>query len=124
MEEKAEVFMITEKSLQDKIYIIRGHKVMMDVDLAKIYGYETKNFNRQVKNNQQKFEGDDFMFQLSDEEVEELSRCKNFTLNKGMGRGSNIKYRDRRKNIVIMEKLKAIGCWSIICVHLLKRRSV
>lgn len=92
MEEKAEVFMITEKSLQDKIYIIRGHKVMMDVDLAKIYGYETKNFNRQVKNNQQKFEGDDFMFQLSDEEVEELSRCKNFTLNKGMGRGSNIKY--------------------------------
>ena len=65
---------------------------MLDVDLAEIYGYETKNFNRQVKNNQQKFEGDDFMFQLSDEEVEELSRCKNFTLNKGMGRGSNIKY--------------------------------
>ena len=81
MEEKTEVFMITEQSLQDKIYTIRGQKVMLDVDLAVIYGYETKNFNRQVKNNQQKFEGDDFMFQLSDEEVEELSRCKNFTLN-------------------------------------------
>ena len=92
MEEKAEVFVITEQSLQNKIYYIRGHKVMLDVDLAEIYGYETKNFNRQVKNNSAKFEGDDFMFQLSDEEVEELSRCKNFTLDKGKGRGSNIKY--------------------------------
>ena len=121
MEEKAEVFVITEQSLQNKIYYIRGHKVMLDVDLAEIYGYETKNFNRQVKNNSAKFEGDDFMFQLSDEEVEELSRCKNFTLNKGKGRGSNIKYKDRRKNIVIMEKLKAIGCWSIMWVNLLER---
>lgn len=92
MEERTKVFVITEQSLRDKIYMIRGQKVMLDVDLAVIYGYETKNFNRQVKNNQQKFEGDDFMFQLSDEEVEELSRCKKFTLNRGIGRGSNIKY--------------------------------
>ena len=56
-----------------------------------IYGYETKNFKRQVKNNITKFEGDDFMFELNDEEVENLSRCKNFTLN--AGRGSNIKYK-------------------------------
>jgi hypothetical protein len=40
-----------------------------------------------VKNNLAKFEGEDFMFHLTDEEVEELSRCKNFTLN----RGTNIK---------------------------------
>ena len=46
-------------------------------DLAEIQGYETKNFKRQVKNNIAKFEGDDFMFELNDEEVEELSRCKN-----------------------------------------------
>lgn len=52
---------------------------MLDVDLAKIYGYETKNFNRQVKNNSAKFEGEDFMFQLSDEELKEILRCKNFT---------------------------------------------
>ena len=45
-----------------------------------------------MKNNQQKFEGDDFMFQLTDEEVAQLSRCKNFTLNRGNGRGKNIKY--------------------------------
>ncbi len=92
MGEKTVRFEITEQSLQDKIYYVRSHKVMLDFDLAAIYGYETKNFNRQVKNNQPKFEGDDFMFQLSDEEVVELSRCKNFTLNRGMGRGSNIKY--------------------------------
>ena len=62
---------------------------MLDFDLAQIYGYETKNFNRQVKNNIERFDSD-FMFQLSDTELEELSRCKIFTLNKG--RGSNIKY--------------------------------
>ena len=37
-------------------------------------------------------EGEDFIFQLTTQEVEELSRCKNFTLNRGTGRGSNIKY--------------------------------
>ena len=50
---------------------------MLDMDLAKIYGYSTKDFNRQVKNNIEKFE-QDFMFQLTDEECEIL-RCKNST---------------------------------------------
>ena len=77
--------------MKDRLYEFRGKKVMLDSDLAEIYGYETKNFKRQVKNNIAKFEGDDFMFELNDVEVENLSRCKNFTLN--MGRGSNIKYK-------------------------------
>jgi len=89
---KQEIILINEETIQSKIYIVRGQKVMLDVDLAEIYGYETKNFNRQVKNNQLKFEGDDFMFQLTDEEVAQLSRCKNFTLNRGSGRGKNVKY--------------------------------
>ena len=59
-------------------YIIRGQKVMLDFELAEIYGYETKNFNRQVKNNNDKFD-EDFMFQLSKEEFKEILRCKNFT---------------------------------------------
>lgn len=66
MEEEKEVFAITEESLESKIYYIRGKKIMLDVDLAEIYGYETNGFNRQVKNNIAKFEGDDFMFQISD----------------------------------------------------------
>lgn len=93
MVEQSETFLITERTLYDKIYCIRGYKVMLDVDLAQIYGYETKNFNRQVKNNYQKFADDDFMFQLTDEEVEELSRCKNCTLNRGNIRGANVKYK-------------------------------
>lgn len=88
--EVLEIIEITEEYMRDKLYEFRGRKVMLDTDLAEIYGYETKNFKRQVKNNIAKFEGDDFMFELSDDEVEKLSRCKNFTMK--MGRGSNIKY--------------------------------
>jgi hypothetical protein len=70
---------IDEKTIKEKIYLIRGVKAMLDFELAEIYGYETKNFNRQVKNNAEKFEGDDFMFQMTPEELKMLSRCKNFT---------------------------------------------
>lgn len=51
---------------------------MLDFELASIYGYETKNFNRQVKNNSAKFDGEDFMFRLTADELKIL-RCKNFT---------------------------------------------
>lgn len=90
--EKKEIILINEETIQNKIYMVRGQKVMLDVDLAEIYGYETKNFNRQVKNNQAKFEGDDFMFQLTNEELSELLRCKNCTLNRGAGQGKHVKY--------------------------------
>ncbi len=67
-----------EDTLKSKIYIIRGVQVMLDFDLAKIYGYETKTFNQQVKNNIEKFDND-FRFQLTKKEYEEILRCKNFT---------------------------------------------
>ena len=54
MAEGTEVAIVSEENMHDKIYNIRGQKVMLDFELAEIYGYETKNFNRQVKNNQQK----------------------------------------------------------------------
>ena len=66
--------------LKNKIYTIRGVQVMLDFDLAAIYGYETKRFNEQVKNNIERFD-EDFRFQLTDEEVKELSRSKFLTLN-------------------------------------------
>ena len=83
------ISIISAKSIKAKIFTIRGVQVMLDSDLAEIYGYATKDFNRQVKNNIERFD-EDFMFQLSEEEVQELSRCKNSTLK--TGRGSNIKY--------------------------------
>ena len=49
-----------------RIYTIRGVKVMLDADLAEIYGYETSFFNRQVKNNIDRF-AEDFRFQLSED---------------------------------------------------------
>ena len=70
---------VTEEILREKLYEIRGVKVMLDADLAEIYGYTTKAFNQQIKNNLEKFD-DDFMFELSDEEVDDL-RSKNLTAN-------------------------------------------
>ena len=75
----AAIAVIAAQAIRDKIYEVRGVKVMLDFELAEIYGYETKNFNRQVKNNAAKFAGDEFMFVLTKDEVEKISRCKNFT---------------------------------------------
>ena len=75
---------IEHQSLQDKIHLIRGQKVMLDMYLAEIYGYETKTFNQQVKNNIEKFD-EDFRFQLTQNEFESL-RSKNLTSNRGGSR--------------------------------------
>ena len=56
--EKQEIFLINEETIQSKIYIVRGQKVMLDFELAEIYGYTTKAFNQQVKNNEERFEDD------------------------------------------------------------------
>ncbi len=70
--------LIDENLLKSRIYTIRGAKVMLDADLAEIYGYSTKAFNQQVKNNIERF-ADDFRFQLSDAEILLLSRSKILT---------------------------------------------
>jgi hypothetical protein len=57
--------------IEDKILVIRGQKVMLDSDLAKIYGIPTKRFNEQVKRNLERFP-EDFMFQLTFEELTNL----------------------------------------------------
>lgn len=81
---------ITVETLKAKIYMIRGQRVMLDADLAGIYGYSTKALNQQVRNNIEKFD-ENFRFQLTWDEINELSRSKNLTLNKE-GRGGNVKY--------------------------------
>ena len=88
---KNEVLIINEENIKEKIYYIRGQKVLLDVDLAKLYGYTTKAFNQQVQRNIEKFDND-FMFQLTKQETEDISRSQIVTLNETIGRGHNIKY--------------------------------
>ena len=68
------------KNITDKIYTIRGQKVMLDYDLAELYGYTTSAFNQQVRRNIEKFEGEEFMFRLTKLETEQFSRSQNATL--------------------------------------------
>ena len=74
---KQEIILINEETIQSKIYIVRAQKVMLDFELAEIYGYTTTKFNQQVKNNIEKFD-EDFMFQLTKEEFDNLI-SKNLT---------------------------------------------
>lgn len=59
------------EKIEQKIYLIRRHKVMLDRDLARLYGVPTKRLNEQVKRNRKRFP-DDFMFQLSTQEYSDL----------------------------------------------------
>ena len=54
---------VTEEYLKEKLYKFRGKRVLLDADLAEIYGYDTKGFNRQVKNNIEKFD-EDFLLDI------------------------------------------------------------
>ena len=68
-------------NIQDFIHVIRGQRVMLDRDIAAFYGVETKRLNEKVKRNPKRFAGEDFMFQLTTEELDELrSRSQNATL--------------------------------------------
>ena len=72
---KPDFSLIDENLLKSRIHTIRGVKVMLDADLAEIYGYSTSAFNRQVKNNIERF-AEDFRFQLNATDIKNL-RCKN-----------------------------------------------
>src|ERR1700733_10187575 len=73
---------IPVERIASRIYLIRGEKVMLDSDLADLYGVETKNLNKAVKRNPRRFP-EDFMFQLSVEEFEALR----FQIGTSNGRG-------------------------------------
>lgn len=69
MEQTTEIMLV--ENIQNKVYVIRGQQVMLDYDLAEIYGYEVKNLNQQVKCNIARFP-EDFMFQLTRDEIESV----------------------------------------------------
>ena len=70
------------ESIQQRIYLIRGHKVMFDADLADLYGVTTGRLNEQVRRNKKRFP-EDFLFQLTAEEQEALR--SRFAISKGRG---------------------------------------
>lgn len=72
---ESEFSLIDENMLKSRIYTIRGLKVMLDADLAEIYGYSTKRFNEQVKGNIERFD-EDFRFQLTREEYQSILRSE------------------------------------------------
>ena len=73
----------TARPVEALIHVIRGQKVMLDSDLAQLYGVETKQLNRAVKRNPPRFP-EDLMFPLTSEEAEHL-RCQIGTSNQGRG---------------------------------------
>jgi len=76
---------IEPSDIQNKIYIFRSQRVMLDADLTELYGVENKRLKEAVRRNIERFEGEDFMFQLSANEITELSRTQFATLNKTRG---------------------------------------
>src|SRR6476661_885159 len=76
--------MLPDEVVINKIYLIRGQKVMLDRDLAELYGVETKVLNQAVKRNSERFPKD-FMFQLMQDEWESL-RSQFVTLENGRGK--------------------------------------
>lgn len=90
MEETTEL--MTVDNIYNRVYVIRGQKVMLDYDLAEIYGYELRAMNQQVKRNIDRFP-EDFMFQLEKDELpENFSKSQFVILNEnGDRRGTNIK---------------------------------
>ena len=79
--------------IKSLIQIIRGQKVMIDRDLALLYGVETKRLNEAVRRNKKRFEGEDFMFQLTKDELTSISlRSQIATSNKGRGGARYLPY--------------------------------
>jgi len=90
MAKRLEGQIVPIERIESRIFVLRGHRVMLDRDLAELFGVALKRLNEQVKRNRERFP-DDFMFQLTLEEGKAvmLSRSQIATLK----RGQNIKYR-------------------------------
>ena len=91
MEKSKEIISLDANEIKNRIFTIRGKQVMLDSDLAELYGYEVKKLNQQVKRNVERFP-EDFMFQLNKDEVPDSLKSQIVTLNeRGNKRGLHLK---------------------------------
>jgi|SRR5437879_2779140 len=82
------------------VFFVRGEKVMLDADLARLYGVTTGNLNKAVKRNQRRFPGD-FIFQLTEKETENLIFQSGRSKGRGRAVSSTIRlHRTRCSNVI------------------------
>ena len=91
MENDSEIISLDADDIKRRIFTIRGKQVMLDSDLAELYGYDVKRLNEQVRRNKERFP-EDFVFQLQKEEVPNSLKSQIATLNEsGNKRGLHLK---------------------------------
>jgi phage regulator Rha-like protein len=90
-------------TIQEQIFLIRGYKVMLDSDLAKLYGVRTKELNKAVKRNPRRFPSD-FMFQLDPEEQERL-RFQIGTSKEGRGGRRSAPYAFTQEGVAMLSSI-------------------
>ena len=91
-----------EKNIEEKIYLIRGKKVMFDFDLAKLYGVETRILNQAVKRNIERFP-EEFRFQLTNNEFNELvTNCDRFN---SLKHSSNLPYAFTEQGVAMLSSV-------------------
>ena len=105
-EKELMVIELTEENIESMVYEIRGQKVMLDFDLARIYGYTTKAFNQQVQRNIEKFP-EDFMFRLNNDELGKILKSKILTANNNLMLKKSTSNRDLRSQFVTANELSS-----------------
>jgi phage regulator Rha-like protein len=103
MTEQAGSLIPTER-IQQCIYLVRQQKIMLDSDLAKLYGVETKVLVRAVKRNVRRFPGD-FMFQLTKGEYDSFLRCQIGTSKRGSGGRRYLPYAFTEQGVAMLSSI-------------------
>ena len=94
---------VSVRLIERRIYLIRGQKVMIDFDLAELYGVPTKRLNERVARNKKRFPGD-FMFRLSTDEAESL-RSQFATSNTGRGGRRHLPYAFTEQGVAMLSSV-------------------
>lgn len=112
--------LMTVDNICNRVYIIRGQQVMLDYDLAEIYGYEVKRLNEQVKRNIARFP-EDFMFQLT---TEEDGFLKSQFATSSWVEKENFRMRLRNKAFICLLQFSEVSLQNskvfLLCVHFVK----
>lgn len=109
--------LIPQETIEQRIFLIRNQKVMIDRDLAELYGVETKHLNRQIKRNIQRFP-EEFMFQLTIEERNQLvTICHRF---KTMKHSSSLPYAFTEHGVAMIASVLKSDRAVKISIHIIK----